>query len=359
MNNKKTAFYAAVCVAAAALFCGVYFMAAHIAENQPSVPASAAEEKPEPLSLPEKKEEKSNIQHELDEFAKAFSREFEYKYARLESPLKFAFAIEDLKTGDKVMYNENEQLNSASVIKLYIAMTAYDVENDVENNGEKMPDGMRKSIEKMITESNNDESRKVTKWLTDGDSEKHKDLIRNENDSNTDRMAEERFKKINNTILKYGFSDKTKMQRDMFNDAPPGGSSGFDNFTTVSDCCMFLKKVYTGELVSKKYSEELYDLLKSQKRDNKIQRYIKRYGETDTVVRNKTGDLQSVENDVGIITGTGKNGTEYAFSLCVMVNGIPKKPAVTDNKNSIYREDIQNDIANMAIRVQSIFEALY
>lgn len=351
MNNKKTAFYATVCVAAAALFCGVYFMAAHIAENQPSVPASAAEEKPEHLSLPEKKEEKSNIQHELDEFAKAFSREFEYKYARLESPLKFAFTIEDLKTGDKVMYNENEQLNSASVIKLYIAMTAY----DAENNGEKMPDGMRKSIEKMITESNNDESRKVTKWLTDGKSEIQ--LYRDEIGEGADAKAEGRFKKINNTILKYGFSDKTKMQRDMFNSADK--STGFDNFTTVSDCCMFLKKVYAEELVSKKYSTELYNLLKSQKRDNKIQRYIKRYGETDTVVGNKTGDLQSVENDVGIITGFGKNGTPYAFSLCVMVNGIPKKPAVTDNENSIYREDIQNDIANMAIRVQSIFEALY
>lgn len=354
MNNKKTAFYAAVCVAAAALFCGVYFMAAHIAENQPSVPASAAEEKPEPLSLPEKKEEKSNIQHELDEFAKAFSREFEYKYARLESPLKFAFAIEDLKTGDKVMYNENEQLNSASVIKLYIAMTAYDAENN--GNVEKMPDGMRKSIEKMITESNNDESRKVTKWLTGDKSETQ--LYRDEIGEGADAKAEGRFEKINNTILKYGFSDKTKMQRDMFND-PGRRPSGFDNFTTVSDCCMFLKKVYAGELVSKKYSTELYNLLKSQKRENKIQRYIKRYGEDNTVVGNKTGDLQSVENDVGIITGFGKNGTPYAFSLCVMVNGIPKKPAVTDNKNSIYREDIQNDIANMAIRVQSIFEALY
>lgn len=351
MFGKKTLF----CVAAAAIFCGVCFTTVHIYENRPSVPVSSAEKNSEPTSASEvkNKEKKSDLQYELDGFGKAFSREFGYKYSNLENPLKLAFAVEDLKTGYKVMYNENEQLNSASVIKLYIAMTAY----DAENNGKKMPDGMREAIEKMITESNNDESRKVTKWLTDGKSETLKDLIRDEKDKNTEKLAEERFKKINDTILKYGFSDKTKMQRDMFNSADK--VTGFDNFTTVSDCCKFLNDVYSGKLVSKEYSKELYGLLKHQKRVNKIQRYIKRYGETDTVVANKTGDLQSVENDAGIITGIGANGTPYAFSLCVMVNNVPKKPVVTDNKNSMYREDIQNDIANMAIRIQSIFEAFY
>ena len=67
-----------------------------------------------------------------------------------------------------------------------------------------------------------------------------------------------------------------------------------DNLTSVSDCAEFLRKVYKNELP---HAEEMLGFLKNQQRTHKILQDC-RYGVESA---NKTGELDTVENDAAIV----------------------------------------------------------
>ena len=85
-------------------------------------------------------------------------------------------------------------------------------------------------------------------------------------------------------------------------------SSTADNYTSVKDCCAFLQAVLDGEVAG---SDEILSALKQQVRRAKIPA-----GVPDGVVTaNKTGELDTVENDVAIVWAG-----EQPYILCVMSN---------------------------------------
>ena len=80
-----------------------------------------------------------------------------------------------------------------------------------------------------------------------------------------------------------------------------------DNYTSVSDCGHFLKEIYQSNAGTAEstlaHTDAMYSLLKMQQRRNKIPANL-----PDGVkVANKTGELDDVENDAGIIYNTAKN----------------------------------------------------
>ena len=84
-------------------------------------------------------------------------------------------------------------------------------------------------------------------------------------------------------------------------------NSNGDNYTSVKDCGNFLKTIYqqdkgTSTEDTLAGAEYMYHLLKMQTRQNKIPAQM-----PDGVkVANKTGELDTVENDAGIIYDTAK-----------------------------------------------------
>lgn len=70
-----------------------------------------------------------------------------------------------------------------------------------------------------------------------------------------------------------------------------------DNYTSVSDCGHFLKKVYKGNQESDAHAQAEFALLAAQTRRNKIPAQMP----SGVSVANKTGELSDVENDAGII----------------------------------------------------------
>lgn len=105
---------------------------------------------------------------------------------------------------------------------------------------------------------------------------------------------------VNQYCSKYGFTE-THMGRLMLqsNDVD-------DNYTSVRDCCNFLKMVNAGQLTG---SESILNYMNQQQRRGKIPAGIP----AGVTVGNKTGELSDVENDAAIVYANG--GT---YVLCVM-----------------------------------------
>ena len=84
-------------------------------------------------------------------------------------------------------------------------------------------------------------------------------------------------------------------------------NSNGDNYTSVKDCGKFLKTIYQMDKGSAAEdtlagAEYMYHLLKMQTRTNKIPAQLPE----GVKVANKTGELDTVENDAGIIYDTAK-----------------------------------------------------
>jgi beta-lactamase class A len=58
-----------------------------------------------------------------------------------------------------------------------------------------------------------------------------------------------------------------------------------------------LEKVYDGEVIDKEYSSIMMDILKRQQVKGRLDLYLP----DDTMIAHKTGDLDRLEHDVGIV----------------------------------------------------------
>jgi beta-lactamase class A len=67
--------------------------------------------------------------------------------------------------------------------------------------------------------------------------------------------------------------------------------------TTAYDTALFFKKLYDGGLVSEEYSNKMLELLKAQRLNDKIPKYLP----DNVVVAHKTGELDEYTHDAGIV----------------------------------------------------------
>ena len=105
---------------------------------------------------------------------------------------------------------------------------------------------------------------------------------------------------VNSFCQAHGYTS-TSMGRLLLQDNTYG-----DNYTSVSDCGHFLKEIYQGNAdtadTTLSHTDAMYFLLKMQERRNKIPANLPE----GVKVANKTGELDDVENDAGIIYSTAK-----------------------------------------------------
>lgn len=173
-----------------------------------------------------------------------------------------------------------QPMQAASLIKLFIMGAVYE-------NYESLADAygadtLNSYLNPMITVSDNDAANKLVNMLGNGD--------------NAAGMSV-----VNAFCTSHGYSS-TSMGRLLLQSNEYG-----DNYTSVSDCGHFLKEVYQSNAGTVEstlaHTDAMYSLLKMQERRNKIPANL-----PDGVkVANKTGELDDVENDAGIIYSTAKN----------------------------------------------------
>lgn len=165
---------------------------------------------------------------------------------------------------------QDARMQAASLIKLYIMGAVYEnYDSIIAQYGQSSVDS---NLNSMITVSDNDAANTLVSYLGSGDSSAGMNIV-------------------NEFCSAQGYSS-THMGRLLL-----ASNQYDDNYTSVSDCGHFLKKVYEGNQESDAHAQAEFALLAAQTRRNKIPAQMP----ADVSVANKTGELSDVENDAGII----------------------------------------------------------
>ena len=209
-------------------------------------------------------------------------------------------AVVNLDTEDSCTVN-NQSMQAASLIKLFIMGAVYDRYDSLTvTYGE---DQIQSLLSDMITVSDNTAANTLTNYLGDGDDA-------------TGRGAVNEYCASNNY-------ESTTMGRMLLAPADNG-----DNLTSVSDCAEFLRKVYKNEIP---HAEEMLNFLKNQQRTHKIPAGLPEGVES----ANKTGELDTVENDAAIVFA------DTPYILCIMSENLSDAGAAQNNIAGI-SSDIYN-----------------
>ena len=164
----------------------------------------------------------------------------------------------------------DQTMQAASLIKLYIMGAIY--ENYDQIIGQYGKDSVDSNLHSMITVSDNAAANTLTTYLGGGNSSAG-------------------MQAVNSFCQEHGYT-QTHMGRMLL-----ASNDQDDNYTSVNDCGHFLIEVYKEEESSYAHASDMYALLKAQTRQNKIPAMLPDGVKT----ANKTGELDNVENDAGII----------------------------------------------------------
>lgn len=262
---------------------------------------------------------------EQNDHLKKLGNEF-VETAKIKHPdSEWSILIKDIDTGNEFVYN-NKKMNSASLIKLFM-MEA--VLKSVEEGTFTLTDGdngYMVNLEKMITESNNNAANMFIDAFKGYDEEKRK-------------VTEEHT--INKLIKSSGY-EFTELNRKMHDKTPPGGPSGYQNYTSVKDIAALYEGLYNGTLLNEENTKLALRFLKNQQRTNKIPKKIsKEY--PDIVIANKTGELSSVENDAAIIYGD-----DYNVIFVVMTE--------SSSNDITEKGKIQETISDISLKLVEFYE---
>lgn len=236
--------------------------------------------------------------------------ETEMSYGPLERPLKeligpregagenWAVSYEDLATGEHYGHREDETLQSASVVKLFIMGAVYRYMcyppegEEVIPFGEEYSGQLRDTIVSMITVSDNSCANLLIDRLGEGDFAKGAQRIK--------EFCEEN-----------GYVGTSVGRR--FLESNPTG----ENYTTAADTRKFLSDIYHGTLINEEASGKMLDIVKGQTRKNKIPAGLP----AGFSCGNKTGEMPEgyglgcIENDSAIVFAPEGMGEGYVLTV--------------------------------------------
>lgn len=207
--------------------------------------------------------------------------------------------VKDLQTEVSFSIN-NEEMYAASLIKLFVMEKCFAdyweiITNDMEisADNEASTEYIETLLKGMIEVSDNESFNELVKL------------------QNVDRDFEAGAEEINQYLDTQGYKDTG-----LYHTLHPAFSeqewiSEEQNHTTVEDCGLLLERIYEGDCVSEKASEEMMELLLNQQLTEKIPAGLP---ENELVVcANKTGETDSDNHDAAIVFGSEKD-----YVLCIM-----------------------------------------
>lgn len=197
---------------------------------------------------------------------------------------------------------QDARMQAASLIKLYIMGAVYEnYDNIIAQYGQSSVDS---NLNSMITVSDNDAANTLVSYLGSGDSSAGMSVV-------------------NDFCSQEGYSS-THMGRLLL-----ASNQYDDNYTSVSDCGHFLKKVYKGNQESDAHAQAEFALLAAQTRRNKIPAQMP----SGVSVANKTGELSDVENDAGIIYNSQND-----LIIVFMLENVPQPGSAQSTIASLSRQ---------------------
>jgi beta-lactamase class A len=113
-----------------------------------------------------------------------------------------------------------------------------------------------------------------------------------------------------------------------FNESTVGANGNFP-ITTASDIALFFEKLYNKQLINEQYSDKMLELLKAQKLNDKIPKYL-----PGVLIAHKTGELDNYTHDGGIVYAD--NGNYIMIILSKSDNPDLAKNRISNISESIY-----------------------
>ena len=183
--------------------------------------------------------------------------------------------VKNLSTDESFVLNDRP-MKSASVMKLFIMGTVYKA---FESGELERTDEVMALLNDMISYSDNPSSNRLLYLLGNG-------------------SYEDGIAKVDAFIQKYGFSDMT-IEYNGFNDPATVTSTDHYNQVSAKDCGKLLEDIYRRTWVNRFVSNEMEEMLLSQNTRYKIPAGLPE----GVLVGNKTGEMNTTENDAAIIYG--------------------------------------------------------
>ncbi len=211
-------------------------------------------------------------------------------------------AINDLRSGQQILINEDEIFPQASSIKIHILSEVYKQAAEEKFNLadiKQLPifarvggSGILSSLgEKSVSLSIRDYCVMM--------------IVLSDNSATNLLINLVGMKNVNESLQKNG-ATKTKLQRVMMD--IQAAKEGRENISTPKDVMTILEKMFYGTLVNKQASDEMLSILKLDK-DGALKSGIA----PSVGIANKGGDVDGVRTDVGIIYLENN-----PYSICVM-----------------------------------------
>ena len=211
--------------------------------------------------------------------------------------------LKDL-SNEKTMEINEHAMESASLIKLFIAGTTYEL---IEKGELTETDTISHALHEMITVSDNESSNILVRSFCDESGDFQTGLD-----------------KVNDFIQRMGFTNTAQVNG--IADPSLWVADGRINETSTADCGKLLEMIYDRELVSHFASFRFENLLNNQEVNYKIPAALP----SGTHISHKTGEVDDTENDAAIIyTPFG----DYIF--CIMSTNLYDTGSAVDHIHEI------------------------
>ena len=183
--------------------------------------------------------------------------------------------VEDLSTRQALIVGD-QPMKSASVMKLFVMAAVYE---QIDSGKIDRTEEVVSLLHDMISNSSNEAANRLLLLLGNGDYAKG-------------------IRAVNRYISSHGYSKDTREYNGFEDDAAVVDGSHF-NQINAKDIGLLLEHVYSRSFISRNVCNEIEDMMLNQATRYKIPRGLP----DDVEVANKTGEMDTVENDAALVFG--------------------------------------------------------
>lgn len=216
-----------------------------------------------------------------------------------ENNIEGAFIIRNMEDGRTIQYNENRVAPSASLIKMFIMINAF----------ERIREGRLRLDTEIAVEESDMVDFSVLKFLRPRRYQLEELLrlmiVYSDNTATnvlTDYLG---MDDINGTIKRMGCDD-TIMQRKMMDFE--AAAAGKQNYTTAADVFSLMDRLYRGTLLGEEFDEAMLDIMRGQSDEEMMRRYLP----DEIQIARKSGELEGLNHEIAIVS-TEKLDYIYVF----------------------------------------------
>jgi beta-lactamase class A len=197
----------------------------------------------------------------------------------------YGIVVRNLKTKENYSFNEHIKYESASLYKLWIMAETFEQIKSGTLKETDILNGEAKTLNNIFNIASESAQLSEGTIILSVNDALNKMITISDNYAALLLGSRIRLSKVESFLKINGFKESNI------------GITGGMPMTTAYDTAVFFEKLYLGKLVNEEYSNKMLQLLKAQKLNSKIPKYLA----PNIVVAHKTGELDKYSHDAGIV----------------------------------------------------------